>query len=156
VLRRREKRWAAIFADDLLPACEALLAAYGGGPSVTLPISIPIDARGVVLLRPEGPLDAPRVPATLRVERTAHDRYTIAIERQDGGPIVIPGICDADSDATLRTLVADLTSRGLVLSSGPLAISHDEETARSYANALFLTLRRKLPTGSASTHPPPG
>ena len=137
VLRRRDKRWAAIFADDLLSGCDDLLGAYGGGKTaLDLPISIPIDADGVVLLRPDGPLDAPRVPATLSIERLAAGHHTITIERQDGGPIVIPGL----GDGPVRTVSADVTRRGLVLSSVP----HDEDTARAYANALFLTLQRKL------------
>jgi len=148
VFRRGEKRFAAIFADDLLAACQALLGAHGGGPSVQLPISIPIDAHGVVLLRPGGPLDAPRLPATLTVGRTAagDGRFTIAIGRRDGGPLTIPGIHGAASpdDAVLTTLVADLTAKGVLLSAGPAPIAYDEDTACSYANALFLTLSRKL------------
>ncbi|MGH9224224.1 MAG: hypothetical protein ACRD2W_10695 [Acidimicrobiales bacterium] len=145
MLRRREKRWAAIFADELADGCERLLAAYGDQPSLTLPISVPIDDRGVVLLRPDGPLDAPRVPATLHVERTSPGHHAIAIERQDGGHLTIPGIRDAGAtDARLHTLTADITRRGLVLSGGLAALRYDEETARSYANALFLTLGRKL------------
>ena len=143
---RREKRWAAIFADDLLAGCDGLLAAHGASAALSLPISIPIDPSGVVLLRPDGPLDAPRVPAILSIERLGPDHHTIAIERQDGGPIVIPGI----DGPTPHRLVADVTTRGLAF-SGELTV--DEETARSYANALFLTLQRKLARAGQTRNP---
>jgi hypothetical protein len=147
VWRRGPKRWAAIFADDLMAGCDSLLAVYGSH-RLSLPISVPIDDRGVVLLRPEGPLDAPRVPATLALARTDAGRYSLAISRTDGGPIVVPGLRDSSlpgpADATLNTLSFDVTAKGMVVSGGPVPVEHDEETARALAHALFITLTVKL------------
>src|SRR5438874_13058070 len=61
--RRKGSRWASIFADDLVAGCRELFQIYGAAGELSLPISIPIDDQGVVVLRPEGPVDAPRVGA---------------------------------------------------------------------------------------------
>ena len=142
MLSRREKRWAAIFADELLPGCEALVQAYGE-PPLTLPISIPIDPDGVVLLRPSGPLDAPRVASRLKVARAAPGSWHIAIERVDGGPIVIPGIRDeaTGADAPLTVLALDVNKRGMTIAGD---LTFDENTARSLANAVLITINVKL------------
>lgn len=61
------------------------------GEVLTLPISIPIDQDGVVVLQPRAPLDAHRVPASMTITRLTPDTYDIRIERADGGGMVVPG-----------------------------------------------------------------
>jgi hypothetical protein len=155
VLGRRGKgpRWASIFADDLLGGCEQLFVAYRGDGELTLPISIPIDEDGIVLLRPEGPLDAPRVPATMRVRRHDPRAFSVRLERRDGGDMLIPGLHDGRAGglepATLSALDVTLTARGLDLAGlgpdgGPVPLGFDEPAARALATALFITIRMKL------------
>jgi hypothetical protein len=157
VLGRRTKgpRWASIFADDLVGGCEELFAAYRGGDELTLPISIPIDEGGLVLLRPEGPLDAPRVPATMAVTRRPGGAFGLALERRDGGAMRIPGFHDeregdgTGSPAPLAALDVTLTRRGLDLAARapdgePVPLRFDEPAARALATALFITIRMKL------------
>lgn len=149
LLRRRDDaRWASIFAGDLRAGCAELFAVAGspGSDSLTLPISIPIDEDGVVLLRPEGPLDAPRVPATMHLTRSAPDAYALRLARQDGGRLVIPGLA---STGDVKALSFAIGRRGMAIhgwGAGGEAVQLrvDEETARALANALFITLRMKV------------
>ncbi len=132
--RRRAPAWAAIFADDLLQGGDDLVAVFGlERLAQGLPISIPIDADGVVLLQPAGPLDAPRVPATLTVSLP----LGLRIERRDGGPLVIPGFGD-----TRQALVCNVTARGLEIFPPPPDLT--EDVARSLATALLITIHMKL------------
>lgn len=139
MLRRSSagRGWAAIFADDLLRGCSDLLAFFGGDV-VTLPISIPIDEQGVVLLQPGGPLDAPRLPASMTVDRAAAGAYGIRIERADRGPMAIAGL----GEVPLVVLTFLVTSEGLDIGPGELPV--DETTARSLATALLITIGMKL------------
>ncbi|MEO7837179.1 MAG: hypothetical protein ABIS21_06010, partial [Acidimicrobiales bacterium] len=139
VLRRRvrDRPRAAIFAEDLLSGCSELFTVIGGDV-LTLSISIPIDEHGVVLLQPQGPLDAPRVPAAMTVTRPAADAYGIRIERSDGGPMVILGL----GEAPLPALTFLVTRQGMDI--GPGALPVEEATACALATALLITLRMKL------------
>lgn len=135
--RLRERRWATIFADDLLQGCTDLFTVFGG-EVLTLPISIPIDDQGIVLLQPQGPLEAPRVPATMAVtRRTPHD-YDIRIERVDQGPMVVPGL----GESPLTHLTFLVTGTGLEIGPGDLPVN--ETTARALATALLITVGMKL------------
>lgn len=136
--RARPQRCAEIFADDLLRGCARLFAVFGGS-ELNLPISIPIDAHGVVLLEPHGPLDAPRVPASMTVDRPAPDSYGIRIRRTDDGPLVITGL---DGGSPLGTLSVLVTPLGLDIGPGSLPV--DETTARALATALLITIGMKL------------
>ena len=102
-----------------------------------LPISIPVDRDGTVLLQPAGPLDAPRMPATLVVSRPEAAAYGYRIERTDGGPLVIPGF--GDSRPALR---CNVTPAGLDIIPPPPDLT--EDTARSVATALLITIQMKL------------
>jgi len=136
--RRKALGWAAIFADDLLGGGDDLMAAFGPERlAAGLPISIPVDPDGVVLLQPAGPLDAPRVPATLAVARCAIRAYGFRIERVDGGPLAVPGFGDSR-----LTLVCNVNAAGLDIVPPPPALT--EETARALATALLITIRMKL------------
>ncbi len=142
MLRRRsgDRRLAAVFADDLLRGCSELFALFGG-QVLTLPVSIPIDEEGIVLLQPEGPLEAPRVPASMRVTRPGADTYDIRIERTDGEPMVVPGL----GEVPLANLTFLVTRDGLEVGPGPLTT--DESTARALATALLITIGMKLTKG---------
>lgn len=139
MLRRRSHRAgsAEIFADDILRGCARLFACFGGS-ELNLPISIPIDEHGVVLLEPHGPLDAPRVPAFMKVDQPAADAYSIGIRRSDDGPMIIPGL----GQGTLAHLSVLVTRRGLEIGSGSWSV--DEDTARALATALLITIGMKL------------
>lgn len=126
--------WAAIFADDLLRGGDDLVAVFGLDQLAKgLPISIPVDPDGVVLLQPAGPLDAPRVPATLTVSFPLSFR----IERVDGGPLVIPGFGDSR-----QALICNVTPAGLEIFPPPPELT--EDTARAVATALLITIHMKL------------
>ncbi|HUP69094.1 MAG TPA: hypothetical protein VM142_04685 [Acidimicrobiales bacterium] len=135
--RARERKWASIFAEDLLRGCSDLYTVFGGDV-LNLPISIPIDERAVVLLQPRGPLEAPRVPATMTVTRPASGAYGVNIRRIDEGPMIIPGL----DDLPLTDLTFLLTVEGLEIGPGELPL--DETTARALANALLITIGMKL------------
>lgn len=139
MLRRRvtEARWAEIFADDILRGCSDLFAVFGG-TELNLTISIPIDSLGVVLLEPQGPLDAPRVPAFMRVTRPTPDGYAIRIRRTDARPLIIKGL----GEGALSELSVGVTRKGLDL--GPDAMPCDEATARALATALLITIGMKI------------
>lgn len=139
MLRRRSPRAgsAEIFADDLLRGCARLFACFGGS-ELNLPISIPIDEHGVVLLEPHGPLDAPRVSASMKVHQPAPDAYDIGIRRSDGGSMIIPGL----GEGPLADFSVLVTRRGLEI--GPGSLSVDEDTARALATALLITIGMKL------------
>jgi hypothetical protein len=149
VLRRRapDRRWAAIFADDLLRGCSELFAVFGGDV-LTLSISIPIDEQGVVLLQPQGPLDAPRVPASMTVSRPTAGTFDIRIQRADDGPMVIPGL----GEVPLAALAFLVTRQGLDIGPGPLPV--DETTARALATALLITIGMKLTKAQHGGRPP--
>lgn len=140
--RSREHRWAAIFADDLLRGCSGLFAVFGGH-ELNLAISIPIDEDGTVLLQPQGPLEAPRVPASMAVARPDAGSYRIVIERSDRGTMVIPGL----GDAPLTSLEFVVSADGLEIGPGPLPV--DEATARALATALLITIGMKLTKAAA-------
>ena len=147
--RRQGGRWASIFADDLVAGSRELFQIYGAAGELSLPISIPIDEHGVVVLRPEGPVDAPRVGATLHIAVKPGDTFALRIERRDGGRMVIPGLLDADGPAHLAALVVDVTPRGLDIAGedaagAPITLRFDEPAARALATALFITIRMKL------------
>jgi len=147
--RRKGGRWSSIFADDLVSGCRELFRVYGAAGELSLPISIPIDENGVVLLRPVGPVDAPRVRATLHLATEPGDTFGLRIERRDGGRMVIPGLFDADGPAQLATLAVDVTPRGLDIAGedangAPVTLRFDEPAARALATALFITIRMKL------------
>ncbi|MFP5319227.1 MAG: hypothetical protein ACLGI2_13175 [Acidimicrobiia bacterium] len=135
--RLRERRWAAAFADDILRGCDELFALYERDP-LSLPITIPIDEQGVVLLQPGGPLEAPRVPATLTVNRHGPDIRALRVERTDGRGMVIPGL----GDAPLPALEVIVNRQGLDIGPGPLPV--DEQVAGALATALLLTIGMKL------------
>lgn len=151
VLRRRsrEHKWAAIFAGDLLRGCSDLFALFGG-EELSLAISIPIDESGVVLLQPQGPLEAPRVPASMKVTRPAGGSYGIVIERADGGPMVIPGL----GESALASLTFVIAASGLEIGPGPLPV--DEATARALATALLITIGMKLTKAQHAARPAEG
>lgn len=144
--RARERRWAAPFADDLLAGCHQLFAVFGS-EALRLPITIPIDEHGVVLLQPGGPLDAPRVPAAMTVNGHGPDLCAIHIERTDGGPMVIPGL----GDAPLPALDVVVSRQGLDIGPGPLPV--DEQVAGALATALLLTIGMKLTKAGAGDRP---
>ena len=135
--RARDRKWASIFADDLLRGCSELFDVLGG-EVLTLPISIPIDERGVVLLQPQGPLEAPRVAATMTVTRPGDGAYGINIRRVDDGLMIIPGL----GDLPVIDLTFLLTAEGLEIGPGELPL--DEPGARALANALLITIGMKL------------
>lgn len=108
---------------------------------MNLAISIPIDEDGTVLLQPQGPLEAPRVPASMAMTRPGAGRYGIVIERTDRGPMVIPGL----GGSPLASLEFVVSGEGLEIGPGPLAV--DEATARSLATALLITIGMKLTKG---------
>lgn len=112
-----------------------------GGDELNLAISIPIDEDGTVLLQPQGPLEAPRVPASMKVTRPGAASYGIVIERTDRGPMVIPGL----GDSPLASLAFTVTRDGLQIGPGPLPV--DEATARALATALLITIGMKLRKG---------
>ena len=149
-------RWAEVFAPDLLLGCDDLFSVYGvyraGGANLTLPISIPIGPDGLVLLEPGGPLEAPRVPATLTLRLLGQDHVTLAIDRNDGEAMFIPGVV---ATAPLRTIVADVTGRGLHLTSPDGELRLDEVTGRAFATALLITLRMKLTKARRPDPPAP-
>lgn len=135
--RARDRKWASIFADDLLRGCSDLFTVFGGHV-LNLPISIPIDERGVVLLQPQGPLEAPRVAATMTVTQPASGVYRVNIRRLDEGPMIIPGL----GDLPLSDLTLLITAGGLEIGPGELPL--DETGARALANALLITIGMKL------------
>lgn len=139
---RKEQRPAAIFAGELLAGCDELFAVYPHTRDMLiLPITIPIGADGLVLLQPQGPLDAPRVPATMAVFRGGLRTYGIRIERVDGGPMRFPGINDA---APLHTISVAITPTGLDITRDLEPLSFDEDTARALATALLITVNMKI------------
>jgi hypothetical protein len=145
--REREPRWAWVFVDDLMRGCRDLVAVYGG-PVVTLPITIPVDPAGLVLLRPQGPLDAPRMPARLDVHALADGSFGIRIEREGRAPMIIPGVLDAGRrdavEASITALRVVVTRRGLDITAEPGPVRFDEQAARALATALLITIGMKL------------
>ena len=136
--RAAQPTWASIFADDLLQGGDELVAVFGPDALARgLPISIPVDRDGLVLLQPAGPLDAPRVAATLVVSRAETAGYGFCIERTDRGPLVIPGF--GDSRPALR---CNVNAAGLDIIPRPPSLT--EDTARSVATALLITIHMKL------------
>lgn len=134
--KRKEVGWAEIFAADLIRGCQDLYAVFGG-ETLVLPVSIPIAEDGLVLLQPQGPLDAPRVPARLTVTRPTPGTYRMHIQRVDGGTLRIP---DLDGAEPLAALDVVITPTGLVIDD----LSFTEPTARALANALLITIGMKL------------
>jgi hypothetical protein len=90
------------------------------GDLLTLPISVPFDEDGVVVLSSAPPKpDAPRVPAELELLRGSPPtryRFGLALARADRRPLLVPGITAPDDPdllpLTLLTFaVADGTGR---------------------------------------------
>jgi hypothetical protein len=140
--RPKEVRWAAIFAEDLLRGCGDLYRVFDDrGDTLTLPITIPIGTDGLVLLQPRGPLDAPRIPATMTVFRGGAGTYGIRLERVDGGPMRFPGV---EEEAPLPSLSFTVTPSGLDITSERSPVALDEDTARALAHALVITIGMKI------------
>jgi hypothetical protein len=134
-------RWAAIFAEDLLGGCDQLYRVFEGDV-LALPISIPMDERGLVVLLPGAPpLDAPRVPSVMTVTRPSAGVYGIRIERTDGQPLRVPGVNDQEPLSGLSFVV---DGRGLAITDQGAPLRVDEHTARALANALLITIGMKL------------
>ncbi|MDQ3978436.1 MAG: hypothetical protein M3314_02640 [Actinomycetota bacterium] len=154
--------WAEPFAEDLRRACTQAFDAFGRpepGTPLTLPISVPFDEHGVVVLSSAPPKpDAPRVPAELELVAGSPPstpyRFGLALGRVDREPLLVPGLTRAEAQATgepvpLTLLTFALTDRGIAIAGydadsrvAPLAL--DETTARALAIALLITIGVKL------------
>jgi hypothetical protein len=134
-----------------MEACTEALRVFGaGGTFARLPITVPFDDTGMVVLSSAPPQpDAPRVPAWLEIGRS-EDRFNLALSRQDGGPFLIPGVLDADGNVAEPVRLSFLvTAKGMTVSgTGPDARPFDlrfgETTARALAVALLITIGVKL------------
>ena len=155
--------WAEPFAEDLCRACARAFAAFApDGPVVgrplTLPISVPFDEHGVVVLSsaPPNP-DAPRVPAELELvagaggDPTPFSLYGLALARVDRQPLLVPGLTrpGATEPVPLTLLTFAVGGKGMAIAGydadGQLTALHlDETTARALAIALLITIGVKL------------
>lgn len=168
---RRTRLYAGIFVSDLVTACESVLAVFGDRASaavaghlaldaVTLPITVPIDDHGVVVLS-TGHVEAPRHPATLTVARPkappgrAGYRAAFLLARTEDRPLMLPGILPADAPsgpavpAALGRLSVAVAPKGLAVmgfdrdgTTTPIRL--DETTSRLLATALLITVGVKL------------
>ncbi|MFN2503296.1 MAG: hypothetical protein ABR540_03520, partial [Acidimicrobiales bacterium] len=130
VLRRRPPSGAGLsaapFADDLIRACGEALAVLGepGDTSLRLPITVPFDDSGRVVLSSTPPQpDAPRVPAEMEIARL-DSGFRMALARRDGQPLLIPGVVEFgaldEPPAPLIVLGFVVTARGMeVTGFGP-------------------------------------
>ena len=159
---------ARIFAEDLMKGCRQIFDTFpdrrrrqecDGRPLevVVLPITIPVDPAGSVVLRPDAPgPDSVRRPARLEVARAADTAspYPFAIGfALEEGAMSIPGVRRAGAGSPDPLPVAEMTfalcGRGAAVSGfGPdgrrLDLDLDEDTARQLATALHLTIGMKL------------
>ena len=152
--------WAEPFAEDLCRACTRAIDAFAHhdgteGAVVSLPISVPFDEHGVVVLSSAPPKpDAPRVPAELEViagsASTAY-RFGLALARVDRRPLLVPGLTAPASSQPLplSLLTFAVSARGMAIggydADGHLAeLQLDETTARALAVALLITIGVKL------------
>ena len=158
----RHRGLAGLFADDVLAAGSELLARCGGGAAaVAVPITIPVDADGVVVLSAAPPEladpHARRQPARMDLARTATGlRVGLAFEA--GRRLLLPGVGAAGrpAPAELGSIAFDVRTTGMGISATgpggePLVPVVDETTARQLATALLLTFRVKLTR--AEQHP---
>lgn len=150
-------RLAAIFADDILSLGGEALARFGAGASaVTIPITIPVDRAGLVVVSAAPPEladpDSRRQPATLALARTA-DGLNVALAFEDNRPMRLPGVHALEGargePAELARVSFEVTAAGfLVTAAGadgaPIGLGLDEATARQLATALLLTFRVKM------------
>jgi hypothetical protein len=145
--------WAGVFADDLCRACERAFTLLGAGDRdvLSLPISVPFDEDGVVVLSSAPPRpDAPRVPAELELHRgSPHFRYGLALARRDRQPLLVPGMTAGGRLVPLILLTFAVSDRGMAVAGygadGELApVELDETTARALAIALLITIGVKL------------
>jgi hypothetical protein len=154
--------WAEPFAEDLRRACTQAFDAFAGSESptpLTLPISVPFDEHGVVVLSSAPPKpDAPRVPAELELVAGSPPstpyRFGLALARVDRQPLLVPGVTGAGPGTPteplpLTLLTFALTHRGMAIAGydahGRLTpLTLDETTARALAVALLITIGVKL------------
>lgn len=163
---------AAIFASDLQSKSAELFEVFGarsvpeevnGAPSrvLRLPITIPVDEDGIVLLGPAN-LDCAKRPATLelvtfdagrRRRRGLHYRYGIGFAPRNGAPLHIPGVnatgLETDPPLPVHELTFAVTDKGFATvgygaDGAPLDLRLTENTAGLLATALIITLGVKL------------
>lgn len=152
---RRREGLAALFAEDVLSLGSDALTHFGHGADVVaIPITIPVDANGVVVVSAAPPEladpHARRQPARMDLARTgAGLRIGLAFEA--GRHLRLPGVgaTGRPAPAELGTVAFDVTAVGMdVTATGtdgePLVPVLDETTARQLATALLLTFRGKL------------
>lgn len=159
---RAGRLWAEPFAEDLVRACTRAFDAFAGGVPgsggrpLTLPISVPFDEHGVVVLSSAPPKpDAPRVPAELELiagpPPPGPYRFGLALARVDRRPLLVPGLTrhGEDTPTPLTLLTFAVADRGMAVAGyddqGALAaLSLDETTARALGIALLITIGVKL------------
>jgi hypothetical protein len=158
---------AGIFASDLLAKCQEVFEVFAprrepgevnGVPVelVRLPITIPVNDSGLVLLGPPTILEHKR-PATMEVvrvsDRRSPYRFGIHLLPLDGEPLLIPGVNPAgrldQPPLPLHALSFALAGTGFAVvgfgpDGEPAPVSPSEDTARELANALLLSLGLKL------------
>lgn len=154
---------AAPFAEDLCRACNRAFEVFAGpgrdrsatAEVLTLPISVPFDEDGVVVLSSAPPKpDAPRVPAELELiarPPSSPYRFGLALARLDRRPLLVPGVTapGGDEPVPLTLLTFTVGERGMAVAGydtdGRLAsLQLDETTARALAVALLITIGVKL------------
>lgn len=166
---RRASLLAAIFTGDLTRAAATAFDVLGHDrvreragdldlERFTLPITVPVDEHGVVVLS-TGHVDAPRRPATLDLARPVAPpgrrdyQAAFALARLEPEPLRIPGIADTAAAgrplAALASLTVAVAPGGLaVVGFGPegevMATDLGEDTARLLATALLITVGVKL------------
>lgn len=165
---RRTALRASMFAADLVRAADDVFAALGQRATlttagvlaleaVTLPITVPVDEDGVVVLS-TGHVDAPRCPASLVVARPVaaagrHGyRAAYELERAQGGQLLLPGVRGGGAGAglaVLARLTVAVADRGLAVvgldgSGDTVALDFDDTTAGLVATALLITVGVKL------------
>ncbi len=132
-------------------ACaEALKVFAASGTFARLPITVPFDESGMAVLSSAPPKpDAPRVPAWLEISRS-EDRFTLALARQDGRPLLLPGVLDATGEHAQPVRLGFMVSaKGMTVTGTgpdgrPIDLHFDETTARALAIALLITIGVKL------------
>ncbi|MEO6120885.1 MAG: hypothetical protein ABIW46_09095 [Acidimicrobiales bacterium] len=155
----RSGRRAALFAEDLLSLGGQVLARLGAGATaLTVPITIPVDGAGVVVVSAAPPEladpEARRQPARLELERTG-EGLIISLALDAGRPLRLPGVRlgpggpGGEELAALRLIAFDVTGDGMTFTATgpdgePSPVVIDEATACQLATALLLTFRVKL------------
>lgn len=143
MIGRRTGRLAAIFADDLLSLGRQALDRFGrGAETVVVPITVPVDADGAVVVSAAPPEladpNATRQPARLALARTATG-LAVELSFVDGRPLRLPGVPGAPG-----AIAFDVARAGMAVTADGDALAIDEATARQLATALLLTFRVKL------------